>query len=70
MTFDMRTTLSQVFLSLGLGTECRILDLACGVGNVAEDLGEAGYRNVDGMDPVLGYLETARARKLYTHTYK
>ena len=45
---------------------CRVLDVACGVGNVAEEIREGGgYNNIDGLDPVKGYLETAQAKKLY-----
>ena len=60
-----RTTLSEVFLELNLPREARILDVACGTGIVAEELRPHGYDNMDGLDPVKGYLETAQHKKLY-----
>ena len=60
-----RTTLSEVFLELRLPREARILDVACGTGIVAEELRPHGYDNIDGLDPVKGYLATAQDKKLY-----
>ena len=63
---DRRTTLSEVFLDLRLPQSARILDVACGTGIVAEELRQrGGYDNIDGLDPVRGYLETAQDKKLY-----
>ena len=63
---DRRTTLSEVFLDLKLPQSARILDVACGTGIVAEELRQrGGYDNIDGLDPVKGYLETAQDKKLY-----
>ncbi len=61
--------MSEVFLTLGLPRSALILDVACGVGNVAADLRDAGYHRLDGMDPVRGYLETAAASGLYRQTF-
>ena len=62
---NRRTTLSEVFLDLRLPRNARILDVACGTGIVAEELRQHGYDNIDGLDPVKGYLETAQDKKLY-----
>lgn len=64
-TEDMVSKLSESFLDLGLPNDVRILDLACGVGVVAEELRNHGYINIDGLDPVKGYLATAQEKKLY-----
>ena len=65
MEESRRTTLSEVFLDLRLPREARILDVACGTGIVAEELRPHGYDNIDGLDPVKGYLATAQDKKLY-----
>ena len=65
MDENRRTTLSEVFLDLNLPRNARILDVACGTGIVAEELRPHGYDNIDGLDPVKGYLETAQDKKLY-----
>ena len=65
MEESRRTTLSEVFLELRLPREARILDVACGTGIVAEELRPHGYDNIDGLDPVKGYLATAQDKKLY-----
>lgn len=62
---DERFELSEVFLSLNLDKDVKILDVACGVGVVAEELAVHGYRNIDGLDPVQGYLEAAQEKHLY-----
>ena len=62
---DERTTIADIFLEYKLDTDVRIMDLACGVGIVAEDISSYGYRNVDGLDPVKGYLEAAQAKGIY-----
>ncbi len=61
----VRKTLSEVFLELNLERGVRVLDVACGVGNMAEDLSHQGYTNIDGLDPVQGYLDTAKSKGLY-----
>ena len=58
-------TLAKVFLTKGLPKSVRILDLACGTGIVAEELKSQGYHDIDGLDPVEGYLTTAQASHLY-----
>ena len=65
MEESRRTCLSEVFLELNLPREARILDVACGTGIVAEELRPHGYDNMDGLDPVKGYLETAQHKNLY-----
>ncbi len=66
---NRRTTLSSEFLSLGLPPTARILEFACGTGVVAEELLPHGYENVDGLDPIKGYLETAKSKNLYRRVY-
>ena len=36
--------------------------MACGVGAVAEEIAMYGYKNVDGLDPIKGYLEAAQSK--------
>merc|ERR1712012_1355451 len=42
----------------------RILDLACGPGNVAFILRDHGYTNIDGLDPSSGLLAAAQEKGL------
>ena len=60
-----RTSLSDVFLSLNLDNNVRIIDVACGVGIVAEEVKKFGYHNIDGLDPVKGYIKVVEARGIY-----
>ena len=60
-----RTSLSDVFLSYNLDKNVRIIDVACGVGIVAEEIGKSGYRNIDGLDPSNGYIKVVTARGIY-----
>lgn len=60
-----RTTLAQTFLNLHLDKDVRIIDVACGTGIVAEELRSHGYTNIDGLDPVEGYLQVAQSKHLY-----
>ena len=60
-----RSTISESFLSLNLDKEVKILDVACGIGVVAEEIRPHGYTNIDGLDPVEGYLQVAQEKKLY-----
>ena len=43
-------------------SDVRIMDMACGVGAVAEEIALYGYKNVDGLDPIKGYLEAAQSK--------
>ena len=60
-----RTSLSDIFLAHNLDKNVRIIDVACGIGIVAEEIGKFGYRNVDGLDPSKGYLTVAQERGIY-----
>ena len=60
-----RTSLSDIFVSYNLDKNVRIIDVACGVGIVAEEIGRFGYRNIDGLDPQKGYITVVEARGLY-----
>ena len=39
--------------------------MACGVGAVAEEIAMYGYKNVDGLDPIKGYLEAAQSKGVF-----
>eukprot|EP00094_Tigriopus_californicus_P001111 TCALIF_01074-PB protein Name:"Similar to WBSCR27 Williams-Beuren syndrome chromosomal region 27 protein (Homo sapiens)" AED:0.27 eAED:0.27 QI:203/1/0.5/1/1/1/2/0/148 len=65
-----RTTLAQTFLNLRLDKDVRIIDVACGTGIVAEELRSHGYTNIDGLDPVEGYLQVAQSNHLYKKVFK
>ncbi len=54
---------------LGLPRLALILDVACGVGNVAADLRKARYHQLDGMDPIRGYLQMAAVSRLYRQAF-
>ena len=60
---------NRLFQRLGIDKNSRILDFACGTGDVLAGLSELGYLNLFGTDGSLGML--ARANKLqnikYTH---
>ena len=60
-----RISLSDIFLSYNLDKDVRIIDVACGVGIVAEEIGKVGYRNIDGLDPSRGYIKVVEARGIY-----
>ena len=60
-----KTTISDIFLELNLDKEVRIIDVACGIGIVAEEIASHGYKNIDGLDPSKGYIEVAKSKKLY-----
>lgn len=62
---EKRTTISDVFLQLNLDRDVRIIDVACGIGVVAEDLAPHGYKNIDGLDSSKGYIEVAKSKGLY-----
>ena len=57
-----RTTIGDIFMEYKLETDVRIMDMACGVGAVAEEIAIYGYKNVDGLDPIKGYLEAAQLK--------
>merc|ERR1712051_1097952 len=63
-------TLAQEFLKLGLDSKVEILDVACGTGVVAAELREAGYHNVDGLDPSQGYLNGAMAKGIFRKVFR
>jgi 2-polyprenyl-3-methyl-5-hydroxy-6-metoxy-1,4-benzoquinol methylase len=60
-----RTTIAEVFLDLNLDRGVRIIDVACGIGVVAEELAPHGYNNIDGLDSSKGYIEVAKSKNLY-----
>ena len=62
---EQKTTIADVFLELKLDRDVRIIDVACGIGIVAEDLSKHGYKNIDGLDPSKGYIEVAKSKGLY-----
>ena len=66
---QQRVTVGQTFLRLDLDKNVRIIDIACGIGAVAIELIEAGYKNIDGLDPMKGYLEVAKSKKLYKNYF-
>ena len=65
-----RVTIGEAFLNLNLDKSVKIIDVACGIGNVAAELVAEGYDNIDGLDPVKGYLEVAKQRNLYKNYFK
>ena len=48
----------------------KILDVACGTGVVGQELKDAGYDQVDGLDPSQGYLNGAMAKGIFRRVYK
>jgi len=62
--------LSEIFLDYNLDKNVRIIDVACGVGIVAEEVGKFGYRNIDGLDPAKGYITVVKARGIYKNAFK
>ena len=60
-----RTTISSYFLGLNLPKDIRILDVACGIGVVGKELKAEGFGNIDGLDPVKGYLEASKEEGIY-----
>merc|ERR1712062_927693 len=62
-------TLVEEFLAQGVTDKStKILDMACGPGNVAFILREHGYTNIDGLDPSSGLLAAAQEKGLYQKT--
>ena len=58
----------EEILPLNLPKNSKILDVACGAGNVAFILKEHDYTNIDGLDPSQGLLDAAMTKKLYKKT--
>ena len=67
---EERVTIGEAFLNLNLDKSVKIIDIACGIGNVAAELVAEGYENIDGLDPIKGYLEVAKQRKLYQQYFR
>merc|ERR1712173_398944 len=65
MSYRYPETLCEELLQLKLAKDVRILDVACGAGNVPYILKEHGYANVDGLDPSQGLLDAAQKKNLY-----
>jgi len=61
--------LADQFLTLGLPLESEVLDVACGTGVVGEQVRQAGYTQVDGLDPSKAYLEGAMDRGIFRRVY-
>ena len=57
MGYRYPETIRDEVLALGLKTDVKILDVACGAGNVAYLLKDNGYTNIDGLDPSQGKLK-------------
>jgi len=69
MGYRYPETLVEEFLAQGVTDKSsRILDLACGPGNVAFILRDHGYTNIDGLDPSSGLLAAAQEKGLYKKT--
>eukprot|EP00095_Tigriopus_kingsejongensis_P009952 snap_masked-scaffold17_size721972-processed-gene-0.12 protein:Tk09952 transcript:snap_masked-scaffold17_size721972-processed-gene-0.12-mRNA-1 annotation:"sugar transporter erd6-like 16-like" len=69
MGYRYPDTLCEEFLNLKLDKDVRILDVACGAGNVAYILKDHGYTNIDGLDPSSGLLKAAQTKKLFKNTF-
>ena len=59
-----RVTLGESFLKLNLDKSVKIIDIACGTGAVAVELREKGYTNIDGLDPMRGYIEVVKLERI------
>jgi len=71
MGYRYPETLVEEFLSLDVAKnkDAKILDVACGPGNVAFILKDHGYANMDGLDPSSGLLAAAMEKGLYKKTF-
>jgi len=69
MGYRYPETLCDEFLTLNVPKEAKILDLACGPGNVAFILKDHGYDNIDGLDPSQGLLDAGMEKKLFRNTF-
>ena len=54
MSYRYPETICEEFLSLNLSKDVKIIDVACGPGNVALILKGHGFTNIDGLDPSQG----------------
>jgi len=69
MGYKYPETLVEEFLTLETAKDTKILDVACGPGNVAFILKDHGFTNIDGLDPSQGLLDAAMQKKLYQKTF-
>ena len=56
MEYRYPETICDEITSLALKTDIKIIDIACGAGNVAYILKDHGFTNIDGLDPSQGKL--------------
>lgn len=68
MGYRYPETLVDTFVGLKLDKNVKIIDVACGAGNVPYILKDHGYTNVDGLDPSQGLLDAADKKGLYKKT--
>jgi len=65
------------YIAIATGYACRhipdygarILDAGCGTGNMGQLLHQAGYRNLEGLDPSSGMLAVAERKGFYQQLY-
>jgi len=69
MGYRYPETLVEEFLTLNIPKDAKILDMACGPGNVAFIMKDHDYTNIDGLDPSQGLLDAAMEKKLYQKTF-
>lgn len=69
MGYRYPETLVDEFLTQNLPKDAKVLDLACGPGNVAFILRDHAYTNIDGLDPSQGLLDAAMEKGLYKKTF-
>ena len=65
MAYRYPETLCDAVLELNLDKNSKIIDVACGAGNVPFILKDHGYTNIDGLDPSQGLLDAAMKKGLY-----
>merc|ERR1711990_766847 len=68
MGYRYPETLVDTFVGLKLDKNVKIIDVACGAGNVPYILKDHGYTNIDGLDPSQGLLDAADKKGLYKKT--
>ena len=69
MGYRYPETLVDQFMELKMDKKVKIIDVACGAGNVALLLKEKGFQHIDGLDPSQGLLDAAVKKGLYEKTY-
>jgi len=69
MGYKYPETLVEEFLTHKVDKQAKILDMACGPGNVAYILKDHDYTNIDGLDPSQGLLDAAMEKGLYRQTF-